>query len=165
MDKDATLLHLCILLAPGHKIRSIFQDGVRPRVISVQKVVTAFFVAQFCEDPETRADPMGEPHRPRETDVKSLWKLTVDAANMDVAMQSGPALAKRLNNNGVIGLCRHRHMTTPSQLIPVQHKFCEDLSEDSALNCAAWTLIRRSRTRIVVVSDASPANHPFMNTE
>jgi hypothetical protein len=62
----------------------VFQDGVRPSVICMQKVVTAFFVAQFRKNSETRADRMSEPHRSRETDVKTSWELAVHAPNMDV---------------------------------------------------------------------------------
>jgi hypothetical protein len=64
----------------------LVQDGVRPSVIGVQKVVTAFFVAQLRKNAETRTDGMSEPHRSRETDVKTSWKLTVHTPHIDVAM-------------------------------------------------------------------------------
>jgi hypothetical protein len=52
----------------------------------MQKLVTAFFVAQLRKNAETRTDGMSEPHRSRETDVKTSWKLTVHTPRMDVAM-------------------------------------------------------------------------------
>jgi hypothetical protein len=55
-------------------------------MIGMQKVVAAFFVAQFRKNAEPRADGMSEPHRSRETDVKTSWKLTVHTPNMDVAV-------------------------------------------------------------------------------
>src|SRR6266700_2857776 len=96
--------------------RSPVQHLVRPIMVRMQERRAALLVGQLRVDSEARADRIFPSHFLGRANMQCLRKLRArDRSNMDVAMQSGPADAICLNDDGVVRLIRHSHMSLPSK--------------------------------------------------
>jgi hypothetical protein len=85
-------------------------------MVRVKEPPSALPVRKLRIDAEARADRVLPPHFLRRADVKRLRKLlTCDGPNVYVAVQSGPADSICLDDDDVVRLVRHSHLSLPSR--------------------------------------------------
>jgi hypothetical protein len=115
--------------------RGSVDNLVTPVVVRVEEGRATFLVGQLRLNAEAGADRIIAPHLLRRTDVKRLWKLLCGhGAEMDVAMQAGPADAVGLDDDGVVGLFRLSHASLPLLALPAASTECRIRSDVLRLN-------------------------------